>query len=159
MITQKEIMDNEQKIKHKIGLELTGVGNLSKMLAIQTFSNLQYDITPEQFSVLSVLMENEELYQRQISALTLKDRANVSRILSILEKKGYILKIESVSGRKTFKISITEYGRKIYEQVRPTILKLWAYTCKDIPEEKVDAFFEILSEIKKNLLVKVNIQI
>ncbi len=152
-------MNNEQKMKHKIGLELTGVGNLSKMLAIQTFSNLQYDVTPEQFSVLSVLIENEELYQRQISALTLKDRANVSRIVSILENKGYISKTESVSGRKTFKISITDEGRKVYEQVKPTILKIWSYTCKDIPEEKVDAFFEILSEIKKNLLAKVNIQI
>lgn len=152
-------MNNEQKMKHKIGLELTGVGNLSKMLAIQTFTNLQYDVTPEQFSVLSVLIENEELYQRQISALTLKDRANVSRIVSILENKGYISKTESVSGRKTFKISITDEGRKVYEQVKPTILKIWSYTCKDIPGKKVDAFFEILSEIKKNLLAKVNIQI
>lgn len=152
-------MNNEQKMKRKIGLELTGVGNLSKMLAIQTFTNLQYDVTPEQFSVLSVLIENEELYQRQISALTLKDRANVSRIVSILENKGYISKTESVSGRKTFKISITDDGRKVYEQVKPTILKIWSYTCKDIPEEKVDTFFEILSEIKKNLLAKVNIQI
>ena len=152
-------MNNEQKMKHKIGLELTGVGNLSKMLAIQTFTNRQYDVTPEQFSVLSVLIENEELYQRQISALTLKDRANVSRIVSILENKGYISKTESVSGRKTFKISITDEGRKVYEQVKPTILKIWSYTCKDIPEEKVDDFFEILSEIKKNLLAKVNIQI
>ena len=152
-------MNNEQKMKRKIGLELTGVGNLSKMLAIQTFTNLQYDVTPEQFSVLSVLIENEELYQRQISALTLKDRANVSRIVSILENKGYISKTESVSGRKTFKISITDEGRKVYEQVKPTILKIWSYTCKDIPEKQVDAFFEILSEIKKNLLAKVNIQI
>ena len=152
-------MNNEQKMKRKIGLELTGVGNLSKMLAIQTFTNLQYDVTPEQFSVLSVLIENEELYQRQISALTLKDRANVSRIVSILENKGYISKTESVSGRKTFKITITDEGRKVYEQVKPTILKIWSYTCKDIPEEKVYAFFEILSEIKKNLLAKVNIQI
>ena len=152
-------MNNEQKMKRKIGLELTGVGNLSKMLAIQTFTNLQYDVTPEQFSVLSVLIENEELYQRQISALTLKDRANVSRIVSILENKGYISKTESVSGRKTFKISITDEGRKVYEQVKPTILKIWSYTCKDIPEKKVDAFLEILSEIKKNLLAKVNIQI
>ena len=134
-------MNNEQKMKRKIGLELTGVGNLSKMLAIQTFTNRQYDVTPEQFSVLSVLIENEELYQRQISALTLKDRANVSRIVSILENKGYISKTESVSGRKTFKISITDEGRKVYEQVKPTILKIWSYTCKDIPEEKVDAFF------------------
>ena len=82
-----------------------------------------------------------------------------SSILNILENNGYISKTESVSGRKTFKISITDEGRKVYEQVKPTILKIWSYTCKDIPEEKVDAFFEILSEIKKNLLAKVNIQI
>ena len=152
-------MDNEQKIKHKIGLELTGVGNLSKMLAIQTFSSLQYEVTPEQFSVLSVLVENGDLYQRQISALTLKDRANVSRIISILENKGYISKTEGNIGRKTYIISITPTGREVYEQVKPTIMKIWAYTCKDIPEEKVDAFFEILADIRENLLAKVNIQI
>jgi len=159
IITQRKFMDNNKLIKHKIGPNLTGVGNLSKILATQTFSANNFKITPEQFSVLSVLYEHDGLYQRQLSAITLKDRPNISRILTILESMGYITKTPDVSGRKVVKISITPKGREIYKQVLPTILKAWVDTVEGIPEDDLDVFYEVLIKIKNNLLDKVNIQI
>ena len=64
------------------------------------------NITPEQFTVLNALSESEWLYQRQISAITLKDRANITRIIKNLEKKGYIKKVVDTTSRKIHKIYI-----------------------------------------------------
>lgn len=152
-------MNNEKLLKHKIGPNLAGVGNLSKILAIQTFANLDLKITPEQFSVLSILYENDGLYQRQLSALTLKDRPNISRILNILESMGYITKMPDVNKRKVVKISITEEGRKVYNNILPIILQIWESTIENVSQEDLDIFYDVLMKIKQNLLSKVNIQI
>jgi len=152
-------MDKEKVLKQKIGPRLTGVGNLSKMLAVQTFSSNNLHITPEQFTVLSVLYEHDGLYQRQLSSMTLKDRPNISRIISILEGLGYITKSPDVQGRKVLKIAITAKGREVYFQTLPVITSVWEETVKDLSEDELEIFSDVLSKIKQNLLNRVNIQI
>lgn len=152
-------MDKTKALKYKIGPKLAGTGNLSKVFAIQTFVNSNLDITPEQFSVLHVLVENGCLYQRQISALTLKDRPNISRILNILEKMGYVSKTPDVNKRKIVKINITQDGIDLYNKAVPTILNVWHETVEGISEEELDILNNVLEKINKNLLPRVNIQI
>lgn len=152
-------MDKTKALKYKIGPKLAGTGNLSKVFAIQTFLNSNLDITPEQFSVLHVLVENGCLYQRQISALTLKDRPNISRILNILEKMGYVSKTPDVNKRKIVKINITQDGIDLYNKAVPTILNVWHETVEGISEEELDILNNVLEKINKNLLSRVNIQI
>lgn len=151
-------MNNKQLLKYKIGPNLAGAGNLSRMLATQTFTSSKFEITPEQFSVLTALYENDGLYQRQLSTITLKDRPNISRIISILEDVGYITKTPDVSGRKIIKISITDKGKEIYEQVLPRILQVWEDTVEGISDKDLEVFHDVLIKIKQNLLSKVNIQ-
>lgn len=159
MITQVKIMDKRKTLKYKIGPKLAGTGNLSKVFAIQAFVNSSLKITPEQFSVLHVLVENGCLYQRQISALTLKDRPNISRILNILEGIGYITKTPDVNKRKIVKINITQKGIDVYNKAVPTILNVWDETVEGIPEKELDMLDNLLEKINNNLLSKVNIQI
>ncbi len=152
-------MGNGNFLQKRIGAKLAGVGNLSKILAVQTFSANGLEITPEQFTVLSALYENDGLYQRQLSALTLKDRPNISRILTILENMGYITKTPDVMGRKVFKLAVTEKGEIAYHAILPIITKVWEDTIKDIPAQDLEIFNKTLLKIKQNLLSKVNIQI
>ena len=152
-------MDNNKLEKYRLGINLAGVGNLSRMLASQTFSGCKFGITPEQFSVLATLYDHDDLYQRQISAITLKDRPNVSRIIGILENKGYVTKTADVNGRKVFKIALTEDGRNVYLHVLPQILNAWAETVEAFSDEEIEIFHGVLIKIKDKLLSKVNIQL
>lgn len=151
-------MHYKDLFNQKIGPKLSGVGNLSKMLAVQTFTAHKFQITPEQFTVLEVLYENEELYQRQLSALTLKDRPNISRIITILEGHGYVTKTPDVNGRKIFKIKITEQGIKIYKEILPIITQVWNDVLSNITEDELLMCENVLSKIKQNLVANVNIQ-
>lgn len=152
-------MDREKLLQQKIGLVLSGLGNLSKIFAVQTFAAKKLKITPEQFTVLAVLYENDGIYQRQLSAMTLKDRPNISRIVTILENMGYITKVQESNGRKVLKLSVTEAGRKIYEDTLPVILSIWAATAEGISDQELDSFNRVQAKLRKNLLDKVNIQI
>ena len=51
-----------------------------------------FNLTSEQWTVLSSLWECEGIHQSELAANTAKDRQNVTRILSLLEKGGLINK-------------------------------------------------------------------
>ena len=152
-------MQNEILKTQKIGLKLSQVGTLSRMFAIQTFAAKGFIITPEQFTVLSVLIENDGLYQRQISAITLKDRPNITRILNILEKLNLISRVSDTNKRKIYKIFITEKGKKVYEEVLPVILDIWKATCEGIEINSLYSCIDVIEKIKQNLSKNTILQI
>ena len=78
-------MEREEVLKGKIGLRLVIAAKLTRTYAIQKFYAEKYEITPEQFTILATLIEHDGLYQRQIGAITLKDRPNITRLTRILE--------------------------------------------------------------------------
>jgi DNA-binding MarR family transcriptional regulator len=145
-------------LKSKIGLKLSTIGKMSKVFAIQQFSYEGHGITPEQFTVLSALVENDGMYQRQICVKTFKDRPNITRIVNILENAGMVRREEDANGRKIYKIYITEKGKKVYDKVLPTILKVWGTTVKGIPEKELEVLLKVLEKIRINLSENLNIQ-
>ena len=151
---QKEILQQT-----KIGYNIARAGILSKLHAIQTMSAHSCQITPEQYTVLEVLVNHGAVYQRQISALTMKDRGNVTRILNILENLGCITKQADANGRKIYKIYLTEKGKKIYEETKPVILQTWENCITGLSEEELLLCSKLLDKVTENLKAKVNIQI
>ncbi len=152
-------MKQENLLKQKIGLRLSRIGLLSKVLAIQTFIKKKFEITPEQFTVLNTLKENNGMYLRQLAQETLKDRPNITRIVSILETKKYLtIENDKEDGRMVKKLYITKEGLKVCNKVQPTILNLWESIVKNIPEEEVDNFLETLNKVEENLKEKVIMQ-
>lgn len=152
-------MKKETIINQRIGLKLSQVGMLSKVFAMQSFVNSGCKITPEQFTVLNVLKDSDGLYQRQISSITLKDRANITRIINILLDKGYVEKVVDTTKRKIHKIYITEKGKQIADEVMPEIIKIWETTSKDIDEDEMNSFILTLEKIKSNLIDRTNLQL
>lgn len=144
-------MQAKNLFNQKIGLLLSQIGMLSRVFAIQSFSRNGLEITPEQFTVLAALVEHGGLYQRQVCAITLKDRANITRIVSILESQGLVIRRIESQGRQIRKAEITDKGREVYEKALPAILEIWARTVEDVDEDEMNACFLTLQKIKENL--------
>ena len=62
------------------------------MYNLEIFAKQKFEITPEQFIVLSMLSEDIPLHQNKLCELLCKNKANMASILSILEKKELIEK-------------------------------------------------------------------
>ena len=152
-------MEQEILLKQKIGLRLSRIGLLSKIFAIQTFLKAEFEITPEQFTVLNTLKEKNGMYLRQLAQETLKDRPNITRIVSILEGKGYLTAAnDKEEGRMVKKLFITEQGLSVCERVLPTILDMWDFIGKNIEQKDIDQFLLILDKLEENLKEKVIMQ-
>lgn len=152
-------MDKLDLLKSRIGMKLVRVGKLVRAIANQKFGKANYPITPEQFTVLTAILDHDGLYQRQIGALTLKDRPNITRIIKILEEKGFVTKTPDINKRKIYKINITEKGKQAYEMVLPTVVEHWESSVEGVSDEELTSCLKVLNKIKVNLEENLNMQI
>lgn len=146
-------------LRKRVGAMLVATGILSRGLALQTLSEKGFDITSEQYLILSLLVEQGELYQRQISELTYKDRSNVSRIINILEEKEFVKRINDSNGRKIFKIVVTEKGKQLREKIHPVMVDIRKVMTKGISKEELENCLQTLEKMLENMKDKVKLQI
>lgn len=143
----------------RIGTNIYNTGIVSRALSSQTFAEKEFGITPEQYLVLDLVIENGELYQRQIAEITLKDRANVSRIIKILKEKELIKKIPEARGRRIYKIVVTEKGKELRDTIFPTVLELRKLMTENISQEELLSALNTLQKVYENIRDKVKLQI
>lgn len=146
-------------INDRIGSIIYVVGTLVRGLSSQTFHDKAFGITPEQYLILLLIIENEGVYQRQICEITLKDRANIARIVEILLQKGLIDKITDSNGRRIFKIVPTEKGKELIKKIEPCDFDLRKFITRNISEEDLIVTKRTLEQIKTNLIDNVKLQI
>lgn len=74
-----------------------------------------YDITPEQWSVLLMIVDRGGINQKEVAVSTAKDQPTTARIVDLLQKKGYITKITSPNDRRAFLLYATNEGQELIE--------------------------------------------
>lgn len=147
-------------LKGRIGSLIYITGTLIRGFSTQTFTEKEYELTPDQYVILNLLLENDEImYQRQLAEIMFKDRANISRIIDIMHRNGLIEKIPDSNGRRIYKLVVTEKGKEIRNRVLPTDKELRAVITENISEEELNSIFHILEKMNKNIRDKVKLQI
>lgn len=147
-------------LKGRIGALIYITGTLVRGLSTQTFAEKKFDLTPDQYVILNLLLENDEIMcQRQLAEIMFKDRANMARIIEIMHRKGLVEKIPDSNGRKIFKLVVTEKGKAARDMVFPTDIDLRKIITADIPEENLAVTFRTLEKMNFNVRDKVKLQI
>ena len=126
----------------------------------QLFNNLNLPVTLEQFIALDAIFCNPDICQRDLSKLILKDRSNTGRILTILEKNGFVERVvETKAKRLVRKIYITQLGKKIIEENQDDIRKGFSRVFDDISEEEFAVLRKTLAKMKESLSTYTTLQI
>ena len=147
-------------LKGRIGSLIYITGTLIRGFSTQTFCEKNYGISPDMYVILYLLLENEEImYQRQLAEIMFKDRANMSRIIENMRKKGLLEKVPESHGRKIYKLVVTEKGKKARDCVFPTDIDLRKQITKDISEEELAITLATLEKMNMNIRDKVKLQI
>lgn len=147
-------------LKGRIGSLIYITGTLIRGFSTQTFTEKEFELTPDQYVILNLLLENDEImYQRQLAEIMFKDRANISRIIDIMHRNGLIEKVPDSNGRRIYKLIVTEKGKEIRNSVLSTDKELRAVITENISEEELNSIFHILEKMNKNIRDKVKLQI
>ncbi|MBP1990023.1 MarR family winged helix-turn-helix transcriptional regulator [Paenibacillus eucommiae] len=107
----------------------------------------EYDITPEQWSVLYQIARAEGLIQKVIAGRSGKDKPTTTRILDHLEGKGLIYKEAGTNDRRAFLVYITAKGTTLIQETTPIEQQLIKDIKQCVSEEEYNVLVELLLRI------------
>lgn len=142
-----------------IGHALVQTSILIKVYTIRFYKKLKIDITPEQFVVLSILDDEEVFHQRELGEILFKDRANIARLIKILEKKELIERTKTADKRLVNKIKLTQKGLDLKNEIYPMTVNLRQKYLSQIDPEDLKTCLKVLTQIKDNLIDEVKLKI
>jgi DNA-binding MarR family transcriptional regulator len=107
-------------------------------------------ITIDQWLVLRVILENDDLTQTEIGDRVFKDQASVARIIRLLTQRG-LLAAEALphDGRRT-QLRVTEEGQRILEAVHPIVLSNRGIALQGLSEADTVMLQHLLERIYLN---------
>ena len=118
------------------------------------------DITLEQFITLDAISANNEVCQRDLAKILLKDRSNVTRIINILENKGLITRETTNKGKRAVKIThLTKRGVAVMEQLADKMKQDLNSLMAEFDSEELLITEKVLKGITEKISQKVKIQI
>lgn len=109
------------------------------------------NITIEQWLVLNVISENENISQISVGEKLVKDKPTISRMVNQLEKKGFIIKNSSATDSRKVELAISEKGETLIKNLYPIIEKIRFTGLSKLSEKENESIETILNKILNNL--------
>jgi DNA-binding MarR family transcriptional regulator len=109
-----------------------------------------FDITIDQWLVLTVIKESPTLGQAEIAERVFKDQASVARIIDLLVKKNLLQQQTSQSDRRRVDRSITHEGDSLLEAVAPIIASNRATALRGLSSETIEQLRQTLETMYTN---------
>ena len=117
------------------------------------------DITKEQFGILILLTLKDGLYQTQIANLLGKDRPNITRMIDILESKGFIKREKDETNRRILKVFITPKGLEKANTAKPIREKFSEVQYRGLSDEEILTLVKLLRKVRENFKQEYNLDI
>ena len=114
----------------------------------------KYDVTAVQCSFIKIINEgtrNGDVYAKDIEAKFNMRRATVAEILSLMEKNGLIERKSMSEDARLKEITLTKKSTEIINSVETEVKKVEKDLKKDLTEEELQNFMNILEKMSKNL--------
>lgn len=133
-----------------IGYFLESTSRIVKLNYSTAFKQLGLDITPEQWTILDSLSDQNGLSQKELASENFKDAPTISRILNVLERKELIERKQAKLDRRSFKIFLTEKGKKVVQKAQPLVKSLRKQGWQNLSDEDYQSFLKIMKQIFEN---------
>lgn len=135
-----------------IGHAIVASGRAIKVFNLEMYSKNGFEITPEQYLVLNMIKDDENLSQNKLCELLYKDKSNMARLISVLEEKGLVEKTPQQDNKKPLNIiKITQKGRELRKKITPLMNESRKNYLKDISQDDMYCCIKVLTKIQENL--------
>ena len=111
-----------------------------------------FEISGEQWVIIKRISEQEGVNQKEIANLTYKDPASVTRILDILQKKGWIERQSIIGDRRAYGLYLTKEGKSLVKKITPIAKRMRAAGLEGVSQEELENLKKTLNKIYKNML-------
>lgn len=140
--------------KVRVSYELKTISNLIKRYIYKSLISTPCDQYSEiQGMIIHYLIENEDkdTFQRDIEEVFTIRRSTVTGVLQSMEKNNLITRENVAHDARLKKIVLTDFGKRIHVHMIKEMEKFEDAITKDVSEEELEMFVEILNKFKRNI--------
>jgi DNA-binding MarR family transcriptional regulator len=103
--------------------------------------------TPDQFTVMRTLLENDGMTQRQLARAMTSDPNTVAALLERMESAQLVERWPHEKDRRAHRVALTKAGRRKYLQGRALALAMQAEVLSALSEKEREGFLEQLEKV------------
>ena len=135
---------------NKFGIYLDMTVKAIKQDITRRFRDKGIDLTPEQWTILNRVGDHK-VAQRELADGTFKDAPTVSRIIDLLQAKGFLQRKADKQDRRKLLVSITDAGKEVLELSTPIITSARTRGWEGLNEDDYSQLKRILERIYSNI--------
>ncbi|HMP82073.1 MAG TPA: MarR family winged helix-turn-helix transcriptional regulator [Verrucomicrobiota bacterium] len=105
------------------------------------------NLTPDQFTVLRTLLEQDGISQRELTALMSSDPNTVAALLERMEKAGLIGRETHEKDRRANRLGLKPKGRARYKEARKIAIQLQVQILDTLPMSRREEFLSDLDTV------------
>lgn len=139
----------EFKLDDSLGFILNKTNAKLKNKLFQRFN--EYNITPEQWSVLNCLWAQEGISPKELADIIFKDKPNTNRILEKLQMKELIDRKPHPVDKRAYQIFLTNRGWALRDELVPKAMQLLEEATIGIEKHKIAEMKKLLNQMYDNL--------
>jgi DNA-binding MarR family transcriptional regulator len=109
------------------------------------------DITVEQWAVLNIVDVVPGATQTDIARMTQTDKANVMRMVDLLEKKDFITRNRDENDRRVQRLQLTPAGQEMLKAVIPIAQEANRMSSAGINPQEFELLKKLLRQIRSNI--------
>jgi DNA-binding MarR family transcriptional regulator len=110
------------------------------------------DITPDQFTVMRTLLENDGISQRELTHFMSSDPNTVASLLERMQMAGLLARKSHEKDRRTNRLHLQPVGKRKYEEAREIAVALQREVLAILPEGHRQTFLEDLALVADSCL-------
>jgi DNA-binding MarR family transcriptional regulator len=115
------------------------------------FHDNNIDLSKEQWLILLKLNEKDGQVQNDLALITNRSKTSLTRLITTIEKKGFVHRVHSDKDKRTNHIFLTEKGKDIFKLSLPVLKNMISNVQEGIEPEELKNTIKVLNKIKDNI--------
>jgi DNA-binding MarR family transcriptional regulator len=104
-------------------------------------------VTPDQFTVMRTLLENDGVSQRELTQLMSSDPNTVASLLERMQRAGFVQRDADEKDRRTRRVRLKPLGQRKYEAARELAVAMQEEVLCALPSARRETFLQDLDAV------------
>ncbi|QHW29661.1 MarR family transcriptional regulator [Paenibacillus rhizovicinus] len=111
----------------------------------------QYEVTPEQWGIISVLDGDRAMTQKEIAEAIDRDQSTVVRMIASLEKKGIVKRLQNNDDKRSHNLFLSAKGMQLKTRLIPVVQEAHDDLTRNIEPDELAQLHETLHKLYLNV--------
>lgn len=141
----------EIALEDLILFQIDKTSKVSKLYSQREFDKIGLGITIDQWVLLKIIQGAGQLSQKELADKSLRDPASITRTLDLLEKKGYVERVQVEGNRRQYNIILTKSGEQFINKHMKMVNEHRELSTKGFTKKELETLTSMLLRIQKNM--------